>query len=339
MTSIESAKNPLVSVVILTRDRVESLQRCIRSIVENSYRKAEIIIYDNGTDESQSKIRSFLSGLKSSKKIKHIEATPSGMGSLRKAAVSYADGEIFMSIDDDCVAHKDAISNIVRSFRSDRLIGIVGGNLKNVGFFGKNRFKGRGKIGLNGKYEVVEDPRKATVFGSANQSILRKAYIDAGGYDEFFIGGLEESDLSEGIRQKGYKIVYEPLVKITHYHTGNTSHYRWLDRNVMRLYFFFKHFMPGSFKDWAGFVIDETRLLTDDILKYAYRDWKSPRQTRKMLEKGGAFALVAGIWLFAKELAWRLFDGAKTVISRLIIPYILWRAWRARRDESLGAKV
>ena len=47
--------NPLVSVLIITRDRPQSLKSCIDSILENSYKNIEIIVWDNGAKDTTKK--------------------------------------------------------------------------------------------------------------------------------------------------------------------------------------------------------------------------------------------------------------------------------------------
>ncbi len=88
------------------------------------------------------------------------------------------------------------------------------------------QFKGRGRIGINGQYETVKDLRDAEVFGSANMSIRRKAFDKAGGYDFFFSEAIEEADLTLRVKKKGYKVVYEPSVKITHFHSATRFRYK-----------------------------------------------------------------------------------------------------------------
>ena len=201
--------NLLISVVIITRNRTKKLQRCVKSILNNTYKNIELVIFDNSSSDNMKRNEKFLSSL-TFKNIKYIKSFPKGFAEMRQIAIDNSEGEIIMSIDDDCVAEKDAILHITRRFMPDDRIGIVGGDITNVGFRGNEKFKGRGKITINGKYEVVENPNEADAFGSANMSIRKKAFDDVDGYDLFFSGGLEEVDLALSIKRRGCLLYTSP---------------------------------------------------------------------------------------------------------------------------------
>jgi GT2 family glycosyltransferase len=305
---------PEVSVVIITRDRVEPLKRCVESILASRYRGLQLVILDNGTEESAEAFRPFLDRMRSEIDLVYRRAAPSGFAEMRREAVSWARGELIVSIDDDCVAEAGAVSHIVERFRSDETIGIVGGHIENVGFSGADRFKGRGRIGINGRYETVEDPAEAQVFGSANKSIRRTAYEQVGGYDPFFSSGMEEADLALSVSRAGYSVVYDPRIRITHYHTPSRFRRRWENLNVMRLYLYFKHFMPDGIGSWLRFLRRECALFLADLSRLGIR---------RRVESG------AGGYLRAAALV--ALDLLKILLARLLIPYLALRAKKASR--------
>jgi GT2 family glycosyltransferase len=300
---------PEVSVVIITRDRVEPLKSCVRSILDNGFDRLELVILDNGSEESAAALRPFLDEAGRKVTLTYRRTAPSGFAAMRNEAVGLARGEFIVSIDDDCVLGEGAISRIVERFRADDSIGIVGGNIENVGFSGADRFKGRGRIGINGRYETVEDPAEAEVFGSANKSIRRAAYEQAGGYDPFFSSGMEEADLALGVRRAGFSVVHEPGVRVTHRHHPSRFRGRWENLNAMRLYLFFKHFMPAGAAGWLRFVRREGRLFLDDLSKLSV--------ARRVEAGAGGHAYAAALVAL---------DFVKITLARLAIPYLALRA-------------
>jgi GT2 family glycosyltransferase len=301
-------------VVIITRDRVQPLKRCVESILANRRDSLQLVILDNGSQESAEALRSFIDDLGSRVDLAYVRSAPSGFAEMRRQAVGLARGEFIMSIDDDCVAGDSAISHIVERFRSDDTIGIVGGDIENVGFSGADRFKGRGRIGVNGRYVTVLDPGEAQVFGSANKSIRRAVYERVGGYDPFFSSGMEEADLALNVSRLGYRVVYEPRVQITHHHHPSRFRGRWENLNVMRLYLFFKHFMPQEAGGWLGFLRREGGLLLEDISRLS---------VARRVEAG------AGGYLRASALV--ALDLLKIALARMAIPYLILSARRMRR--------
>jgi GT2 family glycosyltransferase len=309
-----------VSVVVITRDRVESLKRCIDSILANHHKDLQLVILDNGSRSSREVLHPYIEELRGKVDLDYLASRPAGFAELRREAVGRAHGDIIVSIDDDCVADEAAIARIVERFEADGSIGIVGGSIENVGFEGLDRFKGRGRIGVNGRYEPVEDPGQAEVFGSANKSMRREAYERAGGYDPFFSAGMEEADMALSIRRLGYRVVHEPGVRITHHHLPGRFRPLWNNLEVMRLYLFFKHFMPRGAADWRIFLAREWRLLQGDL-----RGVSLARRRRAL---AAAERRRSGLHIRAAALA--AVDLLKILWARIQIPYLILRA-RAKR--------
>jgi GT2 family glycosyltransferase len=318
---------PLVSVIIVTRDREQELRRCVESILNSAYQNIEVVIFDNSSRTSRKKTREFLSSVGFERELRYIESAPRGFAEMRQMAVHNSRGDIIVSIDDDCVAGKDAISEVVRRFSSDERIGIVGGNINNIGFEGDDVFKGRGRIGVNGRYEVVRDARDAQVFGSANMSMRRKAFDEAGGYDLFFSGGFEEADLTLSIRSKGYEVVYEPRVRITHYHSASRFRSRWRNMDVYRLYLFFKHFMPESMEEWVTFSASELQMLIADLDRLVFEPMTRFRKRRVEDHAASNGNRSSGYLRAGCRL---LIELSKVTIARLMIPYLMCKAYRTR---------
>ncbi len=251
---------------------------------------------------------------------------------MREIAVNNSKGQIIMSIDDDCVADRGAISQIVKCFMADETIGIVGGNITNVGFKGNERFKGRGKIGVNGNYEIAKDLREADVFGSANMSIRKKVFDEVGGYDLFFRGGLEEADLCLSVKRKGYRVVYEPSVKIDHYHSHFRFRSRWKNVNILRLYLFFKHFMPRTITDWMKFLKLEMKILVAEI-KPLMRQSVFRAGKRNVEKHPNTKHVKRSLFHYPRKLYRKCRQLFNILIPRIIIPYLIHKARKVRTSE------
>jgi len=312
---------PRVSVLIITRDRPELLRNCIGSIVDSRYDNWEIVILDNGSAATRRSIEAHLDTLEQRERIRHVVSPPISFARMRQLAVDHASGEFLLSIDDDCVAEPDAMANLVRRFRSDASIGVVGGNIHNVGFDGPEQWKGRGRFTVNGLYEPTEDPYQAEVFGGGNASLRRSALDEAGGYDPFFSGGLDDADAVLSISERGYRVVYDPEVRITHYHTPARFRNLWRNIQIMRLYLFFKHFPPRGVGGWMRFAWNETGLLLRDV-------WGQIRAFR--LRPPGRVGTTGYPKWLAKMIVLRAIELLKVVLARLAIPYLIWKARETR---------
>lgn len=296
--------NPLVSAIILTRDRPDSVRDCLRSLEAQSYRPLEIIVVDNGEADEARTLADWIDDWDCDLPVNHLRSEPIGFAALRQLGYGRATGELILSIDDDCVAAPDLVERVVQRFGADSELGMLGGAITNVGFDESERYKGRGRIGVNGRYEMVEDPHQAEVFGSANQSIRRSAFDAIGGYDPYFKDGMEEADLAISLREAGWKIAYDESIRVTHRHTPIRFRRRWRNLHRMRLYFYFKHDCPRGW-GWLSFAGRETKLLVRETLAL----WAG-RPRRGLLRAG----------------AWALIEFWKLTVTRLMIPVILYEA-------------
>jgi len=321
-------RKPKVSVIIVTRNRPEFLMRCVHSIKRNSYSNKELVILDNSESEVRRQNARALQKIPDDMNLKHVYSSPKGFGQLRKEAVEAAGGELILSIDDDCEMNMKGIAKLVTVFEDEK-IGVVGGNIENIGFEGKDKFKGRGRLGLNCKYESVEDIDKAEVFGSANMSFRVKAYEECGGYDQYFDKGLEEADLTLSIKKMGYKVVYEPDVKVIHYNSRGLKRAKvdYFRLEQLRIYLCLKHRQPESVLEWLNFLKGEYELWKRSLPFQAGIIKSNLRQNVR--EKSES--LPEKDWLVKISDVFKNLIVRPTVIlfAKLTIPYLFYKARRS----------
>lgn len=110
MTSTE-----LVSIVLPTYNRANILERCINSILSQTYSNWEFIISDDGsTDETEAVVKRFAK--KDSRIRYHRNATQLGLPGNRNAAISIAKGNLILQLEDDIVAEPDCLEILVDTF-------------------------------------------------------------------------------------------------------------------------------------------------------------------------------------------------------------------------------
>ena len=105
---------PLVSVVVATYRREQSLMKALKSVSVQSYRKFEIILVDDNDDPQwNEKVRTIVQTFTQSNdgvKIKVIENHPNqGSARTRNIGIAAADGELITFLDDDDLFLPDKI--------------------------------------------------------------------------------------------------------------------------------------------------------------------------------------------------------------------------------------
>lgn len=252
-----------ITVAIITRNRAPFLRRALKAVEKLTYPNYEVVVVDNGsTDETPEIARSF--------DIHYIRGlVDDGIAGSRRRAFDAARGEIVAMCDDDCVPAPNWLQPFARRFREEPELALLGGRVLNIGFPGRQQYKGQTRLEKNGVLSFAETLEETDFFGNLNLAVRAEPVRAVGGYDPFLKAGLEEIDLAVSLLRAGYRIDAEPAAVVEHHFTGvGYKRGRWLyDRALMRLYFFFKHFRPRNLSEWAGFALEEMRLWSRDLMR------------------------------------------------------------------------
>jgi cellulose synthase/poly-beta-1,6-N-acetylglucosamine synthase-like glycosyltransferase len=207
VSKIKTKKQKIkVSFYIPCFNAEDYIERCIESILKQTYPVGEIIIVDDGCqDKTIEKALKYNVKIIKNKKNK-------GLAFSRNRAIEEARNNIIASVDSDVILDKRWLENLIKNFKNKNTAG-VGGNLEEkyvnnlADLWRKMHMKqnwGKNKI-INPKF----------LFGS--NSILRKdAIIKIGLYSNMYKRNYEDVDISKRLKKAGYKIIYEPNARATH---------------------------------------------------------------------------------------------------------------------------
>jgi len=221
----DKKNQPLVSIIIPTKDNTSLLKQCLESIESKStYKNYEIIIVDNNSKKLESK--SYLSALRH-KVISYNE--PFNFSKINNFAVTEAEGEYIIFLNNDTeIISQDWIERMLEHSQGST-IGAVGvkllypdntiqhaGVLMGVGTLTAHAFEGfpRDHVGHNGLLQTVHDCSAVT---GACMMIRKKLFQEIGGFDEYLAYAFNDIDLCLRLRRKGYSIVYTPYAELYHY--------------------------------------------------------------------------------------------------------------------------
>ena len=240
-----------VSLVICSLNRQESLNRCLKSIEEQTFQDYEIILCEEEGNLVELKDKGW-----------------------RKAK-----GEIIVFCDDDIVAIPKWLENIVTIFdvRND-VVGVTGPTfvpqeyLKNRDIFKKgvvkklyNRLFLEGKellpglitkCGANtygGDFDTINSSKPCEVdfLQPAQFAVRREIMEKVQGFDLEFKGVAEWCDVDLCYRIKNYgKLIYHPEIKVTHYPINDNTTKKRLD--TMSRYRNYRRFADKYIEDSLG---------------------------------------------------------------------------------------
>ena len=169
-------KKRAVSVVVLTKNSIVTIQRCVDSLINQTVQPREIIVVDGGsTDGTLELVKKY--------PIRLIEESTSSIGHARNLGVKNAKGRIVFFLDSDCYCVSNWIESMLPHFDRGEIVGVAG---RIVAWEPKS---------LLAKYQAVlmDAPKDHAPVGRApncNLALRKKAIVSAGGFDE----GLDWSE-------------------------------------------------------------------------------------------------------------------------------------------------
>lgn len=239
---------PLVSIVIPSKDEVESLQKCLAAIEKSEYRNYEVIIVENNSaPETFDYYRTIAPRECNQQETVCYEGTLSGgqricvavwkegfnYSALNNFGVSHAKGDYLVLMNNDiemiasdwleemlgtCQRKEVGIVGAKLYYPDDTVqhAGIVvgiGGNARGIG---QNMFIGlkRERSGYLHKASLTMDYSAVT---AACLMVKRSVYEQVGGFEEKLAVAFNDVDFCLKVRSQGFLVVYQPRVAAYHY--------------------------------------------------------------------------------------------------------------------------
>jgi GT2 family glycosyltransferase len=228
-------KLPTISVIIATRNRAESLIRCLDSLFAQTFSDFEIVVVDNAPSDS-STADLIADRYAPTGRARYVLEKIPGLGRAHNTGVAHAQGAILAFTDDDVIVDPNWISSIVANFASSERIGCVTGMIlpaelrtraqvwtESHGGFGKGLHRRLFDINDKSRFGPLF-PYAAGAFGSgANMAFRRDALEKMGGFDNALGAGTVArggDDIASfvAVLQAGYQLAYEPGAMVWHHH-------------------------------------------------------------------------------------------------------------------------
>ena len=215
---------PLVSILIPTRNNEKILQRCIESLENNTtYKNWEIIIIDNNS--TKIKTKKYYESL--SHKIINFNE-PFNFSKMNNLAVKHAKGELLLFLNDDTqIINSESLEEMV-NLCSQNHVGAVGAKLiysddtiqhAGIAFLktgaGFHPFQ-RINESKGGYYNLINVTRECSAVTGACLLVRKEIFDKVNQFDEDFDLYYGDSDLCLKIIQLGFSVLYTPHAKLLH---------------------------------------------------------------------------------------------------------------------------
>ena len=219
---------PLVSVIIPTRDGVEVLERCIRSIEKRTdYPKYEILIVDNGSCKPET--MNFFVTLRH--RVVRLDEL-FNFSRLNNFGAQQARGDFLLLLNNDTevispgwmramleLCHLPGVGIAgAKLYYPDRTIqhaGVVLG-IKGVAGHSHKYFPARNR----GYFDSLTCIRNYSAVTAACMLVRRDAFEAVGGFDEELKVAFNDVDFCIRVREKGYRIAWTPYAELYHHESA-----------------------------------------------------------------------------------------------------------------------
>ena len=218
--------DPFVSVIIVNYNGLRFLKPCLSSLAAQSFKNFEIIFVDNhSSDGSSGYIREQFPSVTLIETEKNL-----GFAGGTNTGIRASCGDYILTLNNDTITDPHLIDNLVRPMASDSRLGMCASKM----LFPDGRINSTGicisRSGAawdrgifeqdSGQFDTEEE-----VFGPcAGAALYRRAMLDEIGlFDEDFFIYMEDVDLAFRARRAGWKCMYIPSARVTHFMGGSAG--------------------------------------------------------------------------------------------------------------------
>ena len=223
-------KKQLISVIMPYYRKIDSVNRTIKSIINQSYKKFElIIVYDDETLDDYYKIKNFIKNYKKIKIIKNIKNI--GAGKSRNVGIKNSNGNIITFIDSDDTWHPQKLK---------KQLNFLNKNNYNFIFCGYRKIlrKKSIKVITNSKYLDYKDLLKSCEIGLSTVMIKKKIINN-----ELFTNLKTQEDLAAWLKiTKKHKAFFLNEMLVNWYKTKNSLSSNFIQKicDAFKVFYFYQ---------------------------------------------------------------------------------------------------
>jgi len=227
-SSLTFGKVVKLTVVICTRHRPQSLQKCLHSLLSGPDTEFELIVVDNAPENDETRLV-----VKQFTQVRYVREDRKGLDIARNTGARRATGDIIAYTDDDVIIPQNWITNLKACF-SDPLIMAVTGLVIPASLDTRAQYIFEKKWGFNKGYlpkrfnhryylDHLEYGVPAWDIGAgANMAFRKEAFLVAGLFDERLDVGASgcsgDSEMWHRILAEGWDCYYVPELFVYHEH-------------------------------------------------------------------------------------------------------------------------
>jgi len=199
------------SVLICTYNRPHLLARSLAALIEDTTEKPDqVIIVNGGGEDTDQVVHSFIG--RPGVKIRLVKTVNINLAASRNVGLPYCTGDIIAMTDDDALVFPDWVTRMKQAHSEHPEAGAVGGQV-----IGLDQGCLLSCVADRATFPSGEKPGYVRTLPGVNISYKCEVVKQVGLQDEALFRG-EDVDYNWRIQRLGYKIYYDPAIKVYHDH-------------------------------------------------------------------------------------------------------------------------
>ena len=215
-------KNPLVSIIIRTKNEEKWISACLKSVFRQQYKNIEVIIVDNeSTDRTVAKAQEF--------PIKLVTIKDFFPGKAINDGIRASSGEYIVCLSGHCIpVNNQWLGNLIKDLDSPNVAGVYG-RQEPLSF--TSDLDKRDLLTVFGKDRKVQI--KDSFFHNASSSFTRDIWKKYPFGED--LTNIEDRVWGELVISEGFNIIYEPDSSVYHWHGINQDLNPDRAKNIVRI--------------------------------------------------------------------------------------------------------
>jgi GT2 family glycosyltransferase len=207
--STRRSEQPLISVIVPTRDRPAALRRCLEALSAQTVSDVlEIIVVDDGSLA----VGEVVDLVALHTRARLIRGAGGGPAAARNAGVQHAQGTMLCFTDDDCAPRRDWAERLVEALQrgADAAAGTT--------MSGGGALADASEIAAHAPAAVRVGDGDGLPFAPSNNLACTRTVFDAIQFDESYPGAAgEDREWCARLRSAGYVLCPEPTARVVHH--------------------------------------------------------------------------------------------------------------------------
>lgn len=221
-TPPSSMERVLSSIIIPVFNNLSLTQQCLESIWEHTDVPHEIIVVDNGSTDSTG---DYLRRMEVEQGLRVIfNRTNLGFAKACNQGAKAAQGDYLVFLNNDTIVQPGWLAEMAACAGKDAKIGAVGARLlypddtvQHAGvIFNDKKLAFHIYNNYDRDHPAVLKEREFQAVTAACALVKKDLFFGVGGFDENYRNGFEDVDLCFKLRQRNYKVVYNPRAVVYH---------------------------------------------------------------------------------------------------------------------------